>query len=78
MQTGHVANERLLMLYGFAIPNNPYASVRIYAAMEVESANGDSLHGTRLTVKRDALHRMGIQQTPPFRLKLMARVYQHR
>ena len=54
---GHVSNERLLMLYGFSIPNNPYASVHIYAAMEMESSNGGE---TRVSVKREALHRMGI------------------
>ena len=58
MQTGHVSNERLLMLYGFAISNNPYASVNIYAAMEMESSS--SSDGTRYSVKWDALHRMGI------------------
>ena len=52
---GHVSNERLLMMYGFSIEDNPYASINIYINTPSLSIN-----------KKDALDRLGIDTSVPF------------
>jgi SET domain-containing protein 6 len=47
---GHVANERLVMLYGFALTDNPYNAVNLYASMDPSAPH----------VKKHALDLMGI------------------
>ena len=59
---GHVSNARLLMLYGFALPNNPYASIEVYASMSPSAPQ----------VKQDALAHMGILTATPFEVTATA------
>jgi histone-lysine N-methyltransferase SETD3 len=59
---GHVSNARLLMLYGFALPDNPYASIEVYASMSPSAPQS----------KVDALARMGISTPAPFQVSATA------
>ena len=59
---GHVPNSRLMMLYGFALLDNPFSSVDLWATMETSRSHGGS---TKLSI----LQSLQLQTQSSFKLE---------
>lgn len=58
---GHIPNARLMMLYGFALLDNPHSFVDLWATMDVKNATGSK--------KLAVLQELGIEAQSSFKLE---------